>query len=392
MYGVPSAVLRWACLAACVFSGTPTRAWDRHDRITQASLSELPALRSQSVRCTSLDSLVHDLGFSSLRQFNESLQIRKEYAFAPKLGEREGGEVPVLEVLAAYSDEPDWGMDKEIFGEYPELWRPEYAFMGGKEGTPSQSFRHMYWPAFRWRMPIRTFKLPLAKLLSSMGLAPDRAALFMDLSGKAKKLGHPYWSARFAANALHYLEDAAQPFHASQVPMKRFTWMPLGDREHGQGIRNYVLQVQNIVAYYHYSFERYIGHLLQADSAGDNSPEGKRLVRALAGTGPAPAAPAGSGETIADLVVEMARFAVQYSDRAGRASLEFFPKIQSRFDGFDPDQTVQSDSWWKETLNNSRMDSSVKQEYFRIVETIFSRLGTAVRAAVKQQGLPPSGS
>ena len=378
-------------LAVLFFLPGQAKAWDAHDLITRASLSNVPGLAVETVRYTPFQSLLIDLGFSSAREFNESLQIRKEYEFLPHLGE--GAAVTVLDVLSAYSDEPDWGMDKEIFGQYPGLWRDEYSRMGGRVGTPSQAFRHMYWPEFSWRMPLGTLKSPVTKLFSPMGLAPDRAALFIDLSRKAHAAGHLYWSVRFVANALHYLEDVAQPFHASQTPTKRFLLMPLFDRDHGNGFENYVLQVQNIVAYYHYSFENYIGRQMSeyytgrntGPNTGEDTQQGKQLVAALAADSADEPAPNGGGAGIAERVVGMAGVSVRESARAARSGIEFFPPIEERFDTFDPERAASSERWWSETMQNARTDSAARREYFAVVHEMFSRLGGAVRVLARAE-------
>jgi len=375
-------------------------AWDEHHLVTRASVSSLTGFSDQAVPYTPFQSLLIDLGASSPRQFNESIQIRKDYEFLPSLGERTGAEVSILDVLSVYSDEPDWGMDKEIFGQYPDLWRDEYSRMGGREGTPSQAFRHMYWPAFSWRMPLGTLKSPVTKLFSPMGLAPDRAALFIELSRKARAAGHLYWSARFVANALHYLEDVAQPFHASQTPTKRFLWMPLFDRDRGNGFENYVLQVQNIIAYYHYSFENYIGREMSKyysvppaeQNSRKGSPEGTRLVAALGGDPADAPGPVGDSAGIAALVMDMAAVSVRESARAARSGVEFFPPIGGRFDLFDPERAASSDGWWSETMRNAGTDSEARREYHAVVQEMFSRLGVAVRGVVRAEvlrdGLP----
>ena len=389
----PSVHLLFILLVMPSFLPVPTVAWGEHHLVTRASLSNLTGLADETVRYTPLKSLLMDLGFSSPRQFNESVQIRKEYEFLSHLGEAEGAGVSILNVLSAYSDEPDWGMDKEIFDQYPDVWRDEYSRMGGREGTPSQAFRHMYWPEFSWRMPLRTLKSPVTKLFSPMGLAPDRAALFIGLSRKARAAGHPYWSVRFVANALHYLEDVAQPFHASQTPTKRFLWMPLFDRDHGNGFGDYVLQVQNIVAYYHYSFENYIGRQMSEYYAGqstgpitgEETPEGRELVAALAGDSADAPAPDGDGAGIAKLVIGMAGVSVRESARAAKSGMDFFPPIEERFDAFDPERSASSERWWSGTMQNARTDSAARREYFAVVHEMFSRLGSAVRGLVRAE-------
>ncbi len=384
-------------LAAALFILTsPVDAWDEHNLVTRASLTHLPSLAGETVPYTPFASLLRDLGFSSPQQFNESIRIRREYGFLPHLGETEGGGVSLLDVLAMYSDEPDWGMDREVFDQYLDVWRDEYSRMGGREGTPSQAFRHMYWPEFSWRMPLQTLKAPFLKLFSPMGLAPERAAVFIELSRKARSAGHLYWSVRFVANALHYLEDVAQPFHASQTPTKRFLWMPLFDRDYGNGTENYVLQVQNIISYYHHSFENYIGNRMRqyydARDAGRNSGEdileGQEFVSALAGDSSAVPAPEAGGAAIAELVVGMAGVSVRESARAARSGMDFFPSIEERFDTFDPERTANSERWWSETTQNSRTDSEAKREYFGVVQEMFSRLGSAVRSVVQAEVVP----
>lgn len=389
----PATPLPLVLAAALFVLTTPADAWDQHNLVTRASLTNLPSLASETVPYTPFASLLRDLGFSSPRQFNESIQIRREYGFPPHLGETEGGSVSLLDVLAMYSDEPDWGMDREIFDQYPDVWRDEYSFMGGREGTASQAFRHMYWPEFSWRMPLQTLKVPFSKLVTPMGLAPERAAVFIELSRRARSTGHLYWSVRFVANALHYLEDVAQPFHASQTPTKRFLWMPLLDRDYGNGMENYVLQVHNIVAYYHHSFENYIGNRMRqyydaldaGRNTGEDILEGQEFVSALAGDSSAVPAPEPGGAAIAELIVGMAGVSVRDSARAARSGLDFFPSIQERFDTFDPERTANSEGWWSETTQISQTDSEAKREYFGVVQEMFFHLGSAVRSVVQAE-------
>ncbi|HUL99273.1 MAG TPA: hypothetical protein VLU24_07635, partial [Mycobacterium sp.] len=47
-----------------------------------------------------------------------------------------------------------------------------------------------------------------------------RVDLYSALARTAFASGHPYWGWRFAGWALHYVEDAAQPYHASLLPSR----------------------------------------------------------------------------------------------------------------------------------------------------------------------------
>ena len=251
-----------------VFAVFPVQvwAWAQHHAITSAALGPLTELNGQTVTYTDWGLLMKDLGYLDNEdpvKFNEQMEISKKYVFAPQLGEQVGQAVSVRDVLSKYSDEPDWGMDQELFGEdeYPEIWNDAYSMMGGREGLPSQAFRHMYWQKISILHPLVTFKLPLRDELASMGEAPLRAARFIELSRSARQAGQPYWAIRFLADALHYLEDCSQPYHTTQVPTKTFLFMPLF-LKNGHGFDHYIAQMTHIVSYYHYAFEDYVSDLL----------------------------------------------------------------------------------------------------------------------------------
>jgi hypothetical protein len=125
--------------------------------------------------------------------------------------------------LSHYTDEPDgWSEhhhgdepDTYLFeeGQYPDLWKDEYAMMGEREGTASQAFRHMRWGPWSLLNPIATFKLPGDMIRKPMGVAGERLLIYVELSRAAKKAGSTYWQLRFLANGLHFIQDCTQPFH-----------------------------------------------------------------------------------------------------------------------------------------------------------------------------------
>jgi hypothetical protein len=96
------------------------------------------------------------------------------------------GHVPGLEVLALYSAEPDWGMDDEL------KLSPLQRLTGG-----SQGYRHLRYGLFAFRA----------------GIAHLRAAHFTRMSGVAFQRQDTYWGIRFAARAIHYIEDVLTPVH-----------------------------------------------------------------------------------------------------------------------------------------------------------------------------------
>lgn len=127
-----------------------------------------------------------------------------------------GERVAPLAVLASASDEPDYGMDLNLWEDSPSTWGPQYGFGKIPFGNPSLDFAtqapfHM---AYHHESPLiyvaagflkRTY--PLLRLHQYQGL-----------SELAFQSGHPYWGWRFAGLALHYVQDLTQPYHASLAP------------------------------------------------------------------------------------------------------------------------------------------------------------------------------
>ena len=381
---------QWVLLLGIFLASPMALAWSEHHLVTAAALRDLSELNTRVTAPTDFRDLLRALGYASEVEFNEAILINKNYRFAPKLKETPGTPLRAVDVLTMYSDEPDWGMDENLFSDdqYPQLWRPEYTMMGGRTGLPSRAFRHMYWEKLDWLQPIKTLKLPFSKLFSPMGQAPERAAVFVDLSRRAKKAGQDYWSLRFLADALHYLEDCSQPFHTTQVPTKRFMLLPFGHL--GNGLHGYVKQMTNVISYYHFSFEDYVAHLmLDADAQGASSVEGQRLNDALAENLSQPRELSYDDEDISKTVIAMAKIAVRKAPEAARASLAFFPKSPMPFMNLpagDPEvylTQVETADWWKDVVARGKQDTPAERAYFKVVESVFSPLGFAVWKVVR---------
>jgi len=120
-----------------------------------------------------------------------------------------GREVTGHSILSTFSDEPDWGMDRELFS------IPEYGYgkipYGKEKGIASQAPFHMI---FKNENFITNFAVP--EIRDGMGV--ERIELFKRLAALAFRTGHPYWGYRFSAWALHYIQDFTQPYHAKAVP------------------------------------------------------------------------------------------------------------------------------------------------------------------------------
>ena len=126
-------------------------------------------------------------------------------------------QMKISEIFATFSDEPDWGMDQELFA--VEGYPYGHAPFGIETGLSSQAAFHM---AFLHENPLLTRIIPDLRI----SFSGQRARLFLELARFAMKTGAPYWGWRFAAWTAHYLQDLTQPYHARALPfsLTRILW------------------------------------------------------------------------------------------------------------------------------------------------------------------------
>lgn len=129
---------------------------------------------------------------------------------------RPGERVAPLAVLASATDEPDYGMDLNLWEDSPSEWGPAYGFGKIPFGNPNLDFStqapfHM---GYHHESPV----LYLAAGFLQRTYPLLRVHQYASLSELAFRSGHPYWGWRFAGLALHYLQDLTQPYHASLAP------------------------------------------------------------------------------------------------------------------------------------------------------------------------------
>ena len=129
---------------------------------------------------------------------------------------RPGEPVAPLAVLASASDEPDYGMDLNLWEDNPSPWGPRYGFGKIPFGNPNLAFStqapfHM---GFFHESPVIYMAAGFLKRTYPL----LRIQQYRGLSELAFRNGHPYWGWRFAGLALHYVQDLTQPYHASLAP------------------------------------------------------------------------------------------------------------------------------------------------------------------------------
>ena len=124
-----------------------------------------------------------------------------------------GKNVTGASVLATFVDEPDWGLDHElwVYENYGYGKQP----YGEPKGESSKAPFHMQF--LNENFLVRTFA---PKFLE--GMVEERMELFGRLSKVAYDNGHKYWAYRFASWAMHYIQDMAQPYHSKTIPSAGF--------------------------------------------------------------------------------------------------------------------------------------------------------------------------
>ncbi|MEI8324039.1 MAG: hypothetical protein WCH44_01525 [Betaproteobacteria bacterium] len=124
--------------------------------------------------------------------------------------------IDVLSVVATASEEPDNGVDINLWADNPSEWGKLMGLGPQPFGNPSLPYSSQgpFHMGFYHESPL---------IYKAAGFVTHTFPLlrqhqFATLSILAFRTGHPYWGWRFAGMALHYLQDLTQPFHASLSP------------------------------------------------------------------------------------------------------------------------------------------------------------------------------
>ena len=124
--------------------------------------------------------------------------------------------VAPLAVLASASDEPDYGLDINLWLDSPSDWGKTYGFGNLPFGNPAlyyatqapfhMGFYHQDWLIYK-AAPFIQRTYPLMRIQQ-----------YTSLAALAFRTGHAYWGWRFSGLALHYIQDLTQPYHADLAP------------------------------------------------------------------------------------------------------------------------------------------------------------------------------
>ena len=130
----------------------------------------------------------------------------------------EGEDVTAGEVVVSGSDEPDYGMDIGLFDNNGTDYGKTYGFGPQPFGNPNLSYGSQ--APFHMSFVNEDSIIRKAAPKYQETFAGYRVDLYAALAREAFATGHAYWGWRFVGWALHYVEDAAQPYHASLLPSR----------------------------------------------------------------------------------------------------------------------------------------------------------------------------
>lgn len=140
-------------------------------------------------------------------------ELNKDYEYYDI---RIGDSVSPVDVLATATDEPDFGLDTNLFIDNGEPIGKEYGFGEQSFGDPKvyYSTQVPFHIGYYHESPI----IFAAASFLTRTYPKYRIQQFSELSRFAFQTGHPYWGYRFLGWGTHYIADLSQPYHSRVLP------------------------------------------------------------------------------------------------------------------------------------------------------------------------------
>ncbi len=168
-----------------------------------------------------------------------------------------------LEILSTAADEPDYGMDTQLWEDNSSSFGNTYGLGKQPFGNPrlsigSQAPFHM---AFYYESSILTTLAPFIQ----HSYLEYRIHLYLTLAKYAFSTKHPYWGYRFLGWAIHYMQDLTQPYHTTMVPNTSVTYLIFVDILDMIGISSTKQNVIQLITNKHMSLENYESNLVKTE-------------------------------------------------------------------------------------------------------------------------------
>lgn len=179
---------------------------------------------------------------------------------ALKAGER----VAALSVVASAADEPDYGLDINLWDDSPSAWGKTYGFGTLPFGNPALSFSTQ--APFHMAFMHESRVLYLAAPFLKRTFPRLRTYQYSTLAALAFRTGHPYWGWRFTGLALHYLQDLTQPYHSRVAPADSTAKLLWANALAMAGMHSMKDDMIVLLSNRHLALEKYQSELLENDA------------------------------------------------------------------------------------------------------------------------------
>jgi hypothetical protein len=171
-----------------------------------------------------------------------------------------GDPVSALTVLATASDEPDHGMDINLWEDSPSDWGSIYGLGPQPFGNPALSYSSQapFHMGFLHESRLLYLTAPFIKRTYPL----LRSHQYSTLASLAFRTGHGYWGWRFTGMSLHYLQDLTQPFHASLAPGESIAKLLTANALAKAGLPGMKNNLVVLLSNRHLAFEKYQTELM----------------------------------------------------------------------------------------------------------------------------------
>lgn len=142
--------------------------------------------------------------------------LKTDYIGIPLFVSWPGEGVPARDVIAAGSDETDYGCDMFLWEDNGTPAGREYKW--GKQPFGNPAIEYATQAPFHMGFYHESRSIFLLAPALKKTYPEIRIHQYTALSRLAFKTGHRYWGYRFAGMALHYIQDLTNPYHATIVP------------------------------------------------------------------------------------------------------------------------------------------------------------------------------
>jgi len=187
-----------------------------------------------------------------------------------------GDSISALSVLATATDEPDYGLDINLWSDSPSEWGGIFGFGPQPFGNPALSYStqapfHM---SFMHENRLLYLAVPFIKRTYPL----LRSHQFSTLASLAFRTGHGYWGWRFAGLSLHYLQDLTQPFHATLAPSESNAKLLAANALALVGMPSMKNSLIVLLSNRHLVMEKYLNELMQHAASGQQESEFDRAL------------------------------------------------------------------------------------------------------------------